>query len=214
MFFRLNIHKHTHTRTHARTHARAHPHRTHARTRATHTHTHTDTHAHARIHVHARTHTHAHISCILKLFALLDYPYTCACYIFSADCWSYCIVACVPEQLNMLRSFRRYSRAESRGHHTIDRWSVQQSSSENITVNQTKIKIVSKLTPWKLQRDWLELVRAFPGANIFRSLLNRGIYTMLCPRSNLHCGWLVIRNESCTYLDHPENINWYINVCI
>ena len=77
----------------------------------------------------------------------------------------------------MLRSLRHYLRAQSQGHHTTDRLeergvergSARRSSvkgREKAIVSQTNIGTVSKATLWKLPRDGVELIWAFPSAQI------------------------------------------------
>ena len=77
----------------------------------------------------------------------------------------------------VLRSSRHYLRAQSQGHHTIDRLeergvergSARRSSSkgrERAIVHQTNIGTVSKATLWKLLRGGVERARAFPNAHI------------------------------------------------
>ena len=82
----------------------------------------------------------------------------------------------------VLRSLRRYLRAQSQGHHTIDRleenatlhqaingaMSLARRSSlkgrERAIVNQTNIRTISKAALGKLLRDGVERIRAFPSA--------------------------------------------------
>ena len=75
----------------------------------------------------------------------------------------------------VLRSLRHYLRAQSLGHHTIDRLeqtgverrSARRSSlkgRERAIVNQTNIGTVSKATSGKLPRDRVERIWAFPSA--------------------------------------------------
>ena len=76
---------------------------------------------------------------------------------------------------HMLRSLRHYLRAQSQGHHTIDRLeergvergSARRSSfkgRERVIVNQTNTGTVSKVTLGKLLRDGEERIWAFPSA--------------------------------------------------
>jgi hypothetical protein len=75
----------------------------------------------------------------------------------------------------VVRSLRHYLRAQSQGHHTIDRLeergvergSAQRSSlrgRERAIVNQTNIGTVSRATLGKLLRDGVERIWAFPSA--------------------------------------------------
>ena len=69
----------------------------------------------------------------------------------------------------VLRSLRHYLRAQSRGHHTSDRLEergVERGSArrERAIVSQTTIGIVSKATLWKLLKDGMERIWAFPSA--------------------------------------------------
>ena len=77
----------------------------------------------------------------------------------------------------VLRSLRHYLRAQSQGHHTIDRLeergvergSARRSSlkgRERAIVNQTNIGTVSKATLGKLLTDRVERIWAFPSAYI------------------------------------------------
>ena len=74
-----------------------------------------------------------------------------------------------------LKSLIHYLRAQSRGHHTIDRLEggVERSARrsflkgrERAIVNQTNIGTVSKATLGKLLRDGVERIWAFPSAKI------------------------------------------------
>ena len=75
----------------------------------------------------------------------------------------------------VLRSLRHYLRAQSQGHHTVDRLeergverrSARRSSlkgRERAIVNQTNVGTVSKETLVKLLRDGVERIWAFPSA--------------------------------------------------
>ena len=75
----------------------------------------------------------------------------------------------------VLRSLRHYLRAQSQGHHTVDRpeernverGSARRSSlkgRERAIVNQTNIGTVSKATLGKLLRDEVECIWDFPSA--------------------------------------------------
>ena len=75
----------------------------------------------------------------------------------------------------VLRSLRHYLRAQSQGHHTVDRLeergvergSARRSSlkgRERAVVNRTNIGTVSKATLGKLLRDRMERIWAFPSA--------------------------------------------------
>ena len=75
----------------------------------------------------------------------------------------------------VLRSLSHYLRAQSQGHHTIDRLeerSVERGSArrsslkgrERAVVNRTNIGTVSKATLGKLLRDRMERIWAFPSA--------------------------------------------------
>ena len=75
----------------------------------------------------------------------------------------------------VLRSLRHYLRAQSQGHHVIDRLeerSVERGSArrsslkerERAIVSQTNIVTVSKATLGKLLKDGVELIWAFPSA--------------------------------------------------
>ena len=75
----------------------------------------------------------------------------------------------------VLRSLRHYLRAQSQGHHTIDRLEergVERESTrrsalggrERAIVNQTKIRTVSKASLGKLLRDGMERIWDFPSA--------------------------------------------------
>ena len=77
----------------------------------------------------------------------------------------------------VLRSLRHYLRAQSQGHHTIDRLeekgvetgSARRSSlegRERAIVSQTNVGTVSKATLGKLLRDGVERIWAFPSAYI------------------------------------------------
>ena len=76
---------------------------------------------------------------------------------------------------DVLRSLRHYLRAQSEGHHTIDRLEergVERGSAgrsslngrERAIVNQTNMGTVSKATLRKLLRDGVERIWAFPSA--------------------------------------------------
>ena len=75
----------------------------------------------------------------------------------------------------VLRSLRHYLRAQSQGHHTIDRLEergVERESTrrsvlsgrERAIVSQTKIRTVSKASLEKLLRDGMERIWDFPSA--------------------------------------------------
>ena len=77
----------------------------------------------------------------------------------------------------VLRSLRHYLLAQSEEHHTINRLEKRGSERgiarrsslkgrERDIVNQTNIGTVSKATLWKLLRDWVKRIRAFPSAQI------------------------------------------------
>ena len=77
----------------------------------------------------------------------------------------------------VLKSLRHYPRAQSRGHHTIDRLEERDSERgsaprsslkgrERTIVSQTNIGTVSKVTLRKRLRDGLERIWAFPSAKI------------------------------------------------
>ena len=77
------------------------------------------------------------------------------------------------ERFEVLRSLRHYLRAQSQGHHTIDRLeergvergSTRRSSligRERAIVNQANIGTVSKVTLVKLLRDGMERIWVFP----------------------------------------------------